>query len=115
MGYSFANGGDTIVVLKENVPEFERLLKGGQDGWSGWQWETNDAGVIHSLWNEDEKWHEEIEQDLERVVHLVEDGSWIAFVGEWTDHWRYHFKDGALHEEQGEVVFHCDHDVIPHG
>ena len=77
-----------------------------EDAIEAWNWEAvvGDDGSIFDIRFAASKAGDE-EVLFKALAPFVEDGSFIEMVGEEGEIWRWSFRGGSLHEEDGQVTF----------
>lgn len=105
MGY-YANGGGQVMLRKDElgtpVKLPDDLLKMLGEDFSevadspdGGLWLTHEYNKYHS---------DDVEQSMEALASYVTSGD-VEFAGEDDCHWRFHFENGEVEEQSGEITY----------
>ena len=101
MGY-YAHGSG-VLKLKSEVPEDVLALLSWENAGFSEVADSPDGGLWltfeHSKFHDDDMVHA-----MNKIAPYVESGD-VEFCGEDDSHWRYHFHDGKMEEQGGEIVY----------
>lgn len=101
MGYYASGSG--VLKLKSEVPEDVLALLSWENAGFSEVADSPDGGLWltfeYSRFHDDDMVHA-----MNKIAQYVESGD-VEFCGEDDSHWRYHFRNGKMEEQSGEVVY----------
>lgn len=101
MGYCATGSG--CLKLKSEVPEDVLALLSWENAGFSEVADSPDGGLW--LTHEYEKYHnDDVVYAMNKIAPYVEYGD-VEFSGEDDCHWRFHFEDGSVKEQDGEIVY----------
>lgn len=109
--YAHGSGG---IIFKEELPEavFDRIMNKLRkvfeaEGANSWKTTSNSSEVSYvDIWDNEKYYGDEVKTVLNEVAEMaeIEEGS-IEYVGEDDSLWRFIYRDGKWHEENGHVEY----------
>ena len=104
MGYYASGSG--VLKLKSEVPEDVLALLSWENAGFSEVADSPDGGLWLTF--EYSKFHDDdMVHAMNKIAQYVESGD-VEFCGEDDSHWRYHFHNGKMEEQGGEIVYRSD-------
>lgn len=104
MGYYASGSG--VLKLKSEVPEDVLVLLSWENAGFSEVADSPDGGLWLTF--EYSKFHDDdMVHAMNKIAQYVESGD-VEFCGEDGSHWRYHFRNGKMEEQGGEIVYKSD-------